>query len=304
MGRTMKLSSLLEMSYFGLTTLLFQRRDPLIGSLILTDRCNLACKHCAVNNITGILYPYAQIRADLQAMFASGVRILFFYGGEPFLWEEGGRTLKDLVAEAKEMGFFLVNVVTNGTFALDLPAADLIMVSLDGGKDCHNRIRSDTYDRILGNIASAPRANICLYMAINQINLGDIETVCATASSLPNVKAVAFNFHTPYPGTEDLSLARADKQTCCDRITRQMERGVPILNLRSAFPHIVDNRFKTPCYQCVVMENGRSWPCGRCVEIPGLCAECGFAFAAEFSLAFGGNWRVIFDMIKTYYRFL
>ena len=57
----------------------------------------------------------------MQQLYDMGVRILFFCGGETFLWQDGELTIKDLVAEAKRMGFLIVNVVTNGTFPIDLP---------------------------------------------------------------------------------------------------------------------------------------------------------------------------------------
>ena len=300
----MKLRSLLELSGIGISTVLWNRERPVLGSAILTDRCNLACKHCAVSNLTGVIYPYRQVKADLQAMLASRIRIVFFYGGEPLLWTDQGFNLRDLVIEARQMGFLLVNVVTNGTFKLDLPEADLILVSLDGGQIHHNQIRGDTYDLILNHIRQASADNICLYMAINTVNQGDIETVCEIARQTPHVKAVSFNFHTPYPGTESLKLSRDEKQMCCDRIEQMMNRGYPILNLRSAFPAIVNNTFKTPCPQCVVMENGARWICGRCLDIPGLCQECGYFFAAEFSLLFSGKVNVIVDLLKTYFKYI
>lgn len=300
----MKARQLLKLTYFGITTLLFKRKDPLIGSIILTDRCNLSCRHCRVNNITGVVYPYSTIISDMKEMYASGIRVLLFYGGEPFLWEDDGITLRDLVAEAKAMGFFLVNVVTNGTFPLDLPEADLIQVSLDGGKERHDEIRGITYDRIIENIGNATSDNICLYMAVNQINKESIEGVCETAQQLKNVRAVTFNFHTPYPGTEYLKLSANEKRDCCNRIVRLMEEGYPVLNMKGAFPYIIDNSFKTPCRQCIVMENGKKWTCGRCIEIPGLCQECGFFFAAEYSLVFNGNIKVIYELFKTYLKYI
>ena len=296
----MKFSTLLKFTYFGITTVLFKRRKPILGSIILTDKCNLACRHCAVSNLTSAVYPYKQIKTEMQKLYAEGIRILLFYGGEPFLWGDNGVTLRDLVKEAKQLGFAIVNVVTNGTFTLDLPEADLILVSLDGEKEKHNEIRGDTYDLILANINKATSANICLYMAINQINKNGIEEVCETARQTKNVRAVSFNFHTPYPGTEYLKLTREQKQICCDRIAELIGRGYPILNLQSAFPYIVNNTFKTPCYQCVIMENEKQWICGRCLDIKGLCQECGFFFAAEYSLVFSGNLKVIFEMFKTY----
>lgn len=99
-----------------------------------------------------------------------GTASSFFCGWETFLWRDGDVTLRDLVIEAKRMGFLIVNVVTNGTFPLDLPEADLILLSLDGDRDRHNAVRGDTYDLIMENIKNASSGNICFYMAINQIN--------------------------------------------------------------------------------------------------------------------------------------
>jgi hypothetical protein len=40
------------------------------------------------------------------------------------------------------------------------------------------------------------------------------------------------------------------------------------------------------------------------VEIPGLCQECGFFFAAELALLFRGSPRVVVDALRTYGRYL
>ncbi len=83
-----------------------------------------------------------------------------------------------------------------------------------------------------------------------------------------------------------------------------MKEGCPIFNLRSAFPYLIDNSFPTPCRQCVVMERGRLSVCGRCVEVPGLCRECGYFFAAEYALVFQGKLPVIADMLSTYLKYI
>ena len=101
---------------FGVRTVLFKKKDPILGTVIITDRCNLKCKHCSVNNITAVMHPFEQIKKEMQQLFDLGVKILFFCGGETFIWRDGDRTIKDLVREAKAMGFLIVNVVTNGTF--------------------------------------------------------------------------------------------------------------------------------------------------------------------------------------------
>ena len=300
----MKISSFLYLAAFGTKTILFRKKAPILGTVIVTDKCNLHCKHCSVNNITAIVHPYEQIRKEMQQLYNMGIRILFFCGGETFLWKDGERTLRDLVIEAKRMGFLIVNVVTNGTFPIDLPEADLILLSLDGDKERHNEIRGDTYDTIMKNISSATADNICFYMAVNQINKKCIRDVCTIARDTQNVRAVSFNFHTPYPDTKELALSKTEKAKCCDMIKQMIKEGAPVFNLKSAFPYIIENSFPTPCHQCVVMENGKVSVCGRCIDVPGLCEHCGYFFVAEYILLFRGNLRIILEMLRTYLKFI
>ena len=303
-GAPMKLSSFIHFASFGIRTILFREKKPILGTIIVTDKCNLSCKHCSVNNITAVVHPYVQMKKEMQQLYNMGVRILFFCGGETFLWKDGDKTIRDLVVEAKEMGFLIVNVVTNGTYPIDLPEADLILLSLDGDRERHNIIRGDTYDKIMENIANATADNICFYMAVNQINKEQIAHVCRTARDTKHVRAVSFNFHTPYPDTKELALSVEEKTKCCETIEEMMKEGAPVFNLRSAFPYLIHNNFPTPCYQCVVLENGKLSVCGRCIDVPGLCEKCGYFFVAEYTLLFRGNLKIIIEMLMTYLKYI
>ena len=300
----MKLSSFLYFANFGIKTVLFRKKDPILGTIILTDKCNLKCRHCSVNNITAVVHPYKQIRQEMALLYKMGARILFFCGGETFLWQDSGKTLRDLVIEAKQTGFLIVNTVTNGTFPIDLPEADLILLSLDGNREKHNQIRGNTYYTIMNIRQHASSDNICFYMAVNQINKNTIKDVCQKAMELPNVRAVSFNFHTPYPDTKELALSREEKSRCCAVITQMMKKGAPVFNLKSAFPYLINNTFPTPCHQCVVMENGKLSVCGRCIDVPGLCSQCGYFFVAEYTLLFRGNVKIIWEMLRTYLKYI
>ena len=300
----MRLSTFAHLSLFALKTILFRSRKPILGTIIVTDACNLSCRHCSVNNITSVMHSHESIVEEMRTLLDMGIRILFFCGGETVLWRDGGKTIRDLVAEAKQMGFLIVNIVTNGTFPIDLPEADLILLSLDGDRERHNAIRGDTYDTILRNIDNASSDNICLYMAINAVNKDAVSHVCELARSVKNVRAVSFNFHTPYPDTQDLALTREEKARCCAVIAQKKDEGYPVFNLKSAFPYIVDNTFPVPCRQCVVMENGRLSVCGRCIDVPGLCERCGYFFVAEYTLLFRGNARIIAEMLHTYLKYI
>ena len=300
----MKLSSFVHFASFGIKTVLFRKKEPILGTVIVTDKCNLKCKHCSVNNITAVVHPYEKVKGEMQTLYDMGVRILFFCGGETFLWRDGEKTLRDLVIEAKEMGFLIVNVVTNGTFPIDLPEADLILLSLDGDRQRHNTIRGNTYDTILENISKATADNICFYMAINQINKDCVDHVCRLARDTQNVRAVSFNFHTPYPDTKELALTKEEKANCCKAITQMMKEGCPVFNLKSAFPYLIENKFPTPCHQCLVIEDGKISTCGRCIDVPGLCEQCGYFFVAEYTLLFRGNLKIIFQMLRTYLKYI
>ena len=300
----MKVSSFFYFANFWLKTVLFKKKDPILGTVIVTDRCNLKCKHCSVNNITSIMHPYTQIKKEMQTLYDMGARILFFCGGETFLWRDGDLTVRDLVIEAKRMGFMIVNVVTNGTQPIDLPEADLILLSLDGDRERHNAIRGNTFDTIMENVKNATADNICFYMAINQINKDAVQDVCQIAKDAKNVRAVSFNFHTPYPDTRNLFLSKEEKQKIADTILQMMDKGYPIFNLKASLPYLVNNSFPTPCYQCLVIEDGKISVCGRCIDVPGLCEECGYFFVAEYTLLFRGNLKIAFEAVRTYLKYV
>ena len=173
----LKIKSFISLGIFGIKTILFKIKKPILGTIILTDYCNLSCKHCAVNNITKVMYPYDDITEEMNKLYNMGIKIRLFRG-ETLTWNDGSRAINDLIKEAKKIGFLIVNIVTNGTIDLDIPEADVIFLSLDGSKENQNSIRGNTFDTILHNVSKANASNICVYMAVNNINYKDVEPLC------------------------------------------------------------------------------------------------------------------------------
>lgn len=300
----MKAKALAHFCAFGFKTVFLKKREPILGTIILTDYCNLSCKHCAVNNINKIIYPYENIMEEMKSMYEDGIRILFFCGGETLLWKDKDKTIRDLVKEAKEIGFLIVNIVTNGTIDLNLPEVDLIFLSIDGLKENHNSIRGNTFDKIMENVSKANNSNICVYMAVNNRNYKDVEGLCKLVNNNHNLQSISFNLHTPYEGTKDLTLSKKQRVEVINEIKKMIDEKYPVFNLKSALDYHINNKWERPCKQCIVSEGGKRYECGRCVEIDGLCDECGYLFVNEFTQLANGNIRVIFDMLKTYLRYV
>ena len=91
-------------------------RIPITGSIELTERCNLACKHCYINLPTNDRVARAaeltteEVCRIFDEMADAGCLWLLLSGGDPFLRPD----FLEIYAHAKKKGF-LLNVYTNGT---------------------------------------------------------------------------------------------------------------------------------------------------------------------------------------------
>ncbi len=91
-------------------------RISLIGSMELTDRCNLSCKHCYINLPANDRVARAaelsteEVCRILDEMAEAGCLWLLLTGGDPFLRPD----FLDIYTHAKKRGFFLF-INTNGT---------------------------------------------------------------------------------------------------------------------------------------------------------------------------------------------
>lgn len=99
-----------------LVTQLRGRRYPLGATFDLTERCNLACVHCYINQPAGSQVARsrelttAQVKGILDQMVDAGCLFLCLTGGEPLL----RRDFVEIYRYARQRGI-LVTVFTNGT---------------------------------------------------------------------------------------------------------------------------------------------------------------------------------------------
>jgi len=277
------LRQLLYLPFWFFKAFVLRKHMPLQTVLFITDYCNLSCKHCTQSGHSGtVMKPYKQISEELEYAFEKGARFVDFEGGEPLLWRDGERTIDDLVRLSKAIGFFSVTVTTNGQFPLAHCAADSIWVSVDGTREIHDAIRGGgTFEVLDRNIRHSGHKDLSINMTINRINRDAVIDVVAYAKENPGIKSVSLNFHTPYPGVEDLMLSWEERCRVIDEIIKLKRGGYPVMNSRSGLKIMKKRDFKKACWlSSFILADGT-----KLAECPGqslgVCGDCGFCMAGE-----------------------
>jgi radical SAM protein with 4Fe4S-binding SPASM domain len=150
----------------------------------LTLRCNLHCKHCGSNagqpryNELSLTESLSVIR-DLNDL---GVYLITLNGGEPFLnpnWAQIGKTIRDYGIQ--------LAIITNG-FGLNKEIYQQIAalepyeigLSLDGGRDVHDSIRSPgSYDQVISTIQNLKEYQVPtgVITTVSKMNLDTLDEI-------------------------------------------------------------------------------------------------------------------------------
>ncbi len=286
-GHPFPLGDILDFAGFFAGRLLLRRKDPLLASFKITWKCNLACRGCPFHQRgkrPGNSMDWDTVCRSLDALAEMGTRIVVFEGGEPFLWRNDERTLEDAVLYAKER-FTRVAVTTNGTFPLDSPA-DILWVSLDGLKDTHDRLRSGSFERVLGNLRETRHPRVLVHVTVHRENRGELEALLAMVREIPAVRGVTLQFFYPYgQGEAPLSLMRAERREAVEEIVALKRRGYPILNDEGRLLAMAAGSWTCHDDVLVNVDPDGTVTRGCYVKNRGAvrCSECGFTPVAEAS---------------------
>jgi MoaA/NifB/PqqE/SkfB family radical SAM enzyme len=258
---------------------LMGRTRPLIRGLVLTNRCNLRCRHCTITSRGPMDLSYAQVTAAIDAFYEQGGRCLYLEGGEPFLWHDGRYGLDDIVDYAHGLGYLTVVIYTNGTLPLDT-SADTVFVSVDGLQETHDALRGKSFDRIMENIRGSTHPSLYINYTINVENKDQIEAFCEQIDRLDRIRATFFYFHTPYYGYDELYIEPGERRRI---VTALLELGkrYRILNSPAGLRSALRDDWKRPLGVCSVYEDGVVYPCCRHSGDPDLCQQCGYLSYAE-----------------------
>lgn len=263
-------------------------KRPLQTVLFISDKCNLACKHCSIyRDVNSNIKSFEQIKEELEYSYKEGSRFVDFEGGEPTLWRDGDRDLNSLIRLAKETGFYSATITTNAFMPFGGSEADSIWVSLDGLGQFHDEIRGKgVFERLVKHIGEAGHPHISVNMVINSRNYSSVEDTIEFVKNNPCIRSISLNFHTPFPGTEHLFLDWKTRSEIIDLIIKKKKAGYPIMNSVSGLKLMKHLKFKKQCWVSnFILPDGQRLP--ECQgKIAGMCDSCGFSMSGEMHSVF------------------
>lgn len=168
------------------------------GSVDITNRCNLRCKHCYFfEQEQPEEFTDEQWLAKFKEMGTSWnkTRSVTWIGGEPLL-------RKHLIEQGKK--YFSHNlIVTNGLVELPNWPEVHFHISLDGDKDSHEQMRNQKgiYEKIKRH-ADRPELNVVMAYCITSLNAHHIEKVLEEWHPV-GIKGFLFSFYTPIESIQD-----------------------------------------------------------------------------------------------------
>ena len=275
--------SVLKPLLYGIGYLLghrvLRRRTPLICGLVLTNDCNLSCRHCRVASRGRKRLSFEESVTVIDSFYEEGGRNLYLEGGEPFLWRDRHHRLDDIVAYAHGRGYQTVVVYTNGMFPIET-SADTVFVSIDGLRRTNDYLRGPSFDRIMENIRASQHPSIHVNYTINNHNKDEIEEFCGFVDEVDEIRDVFFYFHTPYYGYDELYIGPDERERILQKLMG-LSKKHSILNSHAGLECALRNDWHRPLDICRVYEKGKMYECCRFSGNPELCRNCGYLSYAE-----------------------
>jgi MoaA/NifB/PqqE/SkfB family radical SAM enzyme len=146
----LKIEQLATKIFSGFIKFKARRATPLFASYNVTSRCNMRCFFCDWWKMKPLELPTRKALTAIDEVCSLGVPFFDISGGEPLLRKD----IDTLARRASSHGC-LVSMNTNGTLLTSsrvseiANAFDAVVVSLDGPKEIHDKIRGvdGTYDK-------------------------------------------------------------------------------------------------------------------------------------------------------------
>jgi MoaA/NifB/PqqE/SkfB family radical SAM enzyme len=269
--------------------------------MMINFNCNLRCKHCLVHENEALLpephmLSFDDAKEEMMWGYEKGARILFFEGGEPTLWKDGDKDLRDLIRTGKEIGYFVTGYTTNGTNVI-FEESDVISVSIDCPRDVHDEIRGQgVFDKLMDNLQMTQHPNIFANMVVMKDNKDHVRETVEVAAKNPRINGIMLNFLTPPP--QDQALSLEEKKAIVKLALDLKKEGMPILNSERALKELLieDYEKQCPAWVSAFVLPDRSHHYGCPMRGTVACRQCGFTAVREYSLITRGSPGAIFQM--------
>lgn len=258
----------------------------------LTDRCNLACRHCyrAALREDAPIERWGKVLSSFKAFSEKlGLTgIVSFTGGEPLLCEELGV----LVRLVRLLGMH-ARLATNGLL-LDAERArslkqwglEMVQVSLDGARpETHDSIRgTGAFEKALKGLRNAKAAGLLVNIKATMLpngNLSEVEDYFALANR-EGIPTVSFGRLIPIgEGAQFRALTSQEHFSWIEAVARESQRS-PFAKGDVHEPGC-DRSYLPQPYLCGIGENylaidsdGTVYPCRRLPVKIGNCFEDSF----------------------------
>jgi hypothetical protein len=259
---------------------------PLIYGIAVTDRCSLSCEGCRVSNTGRPDMTWDEVVGALRRGLGRGCRDLYLSGGEPTLWRDGPRTMEDIVAEARRLGFFHVHVYTNGMQGLRT-SADVVWVSMDGLPVTFERRRGPWFEDVERALRAKEHPRVALIYTVDRFTAAGTGPFLhwMRDTALP-VMGVMFYFHTPYYGRDRLFLTAEERAPVIDELLGHIRSGLPVLNSRAGLKALRSGNWPRRLPLAYVADVDGEWVCCRASSAPeDVCRDCGYAACTELTEA-------------------
>lgn len=253
---------------------LFGRRYPLSVTFISTYRCNFTCDYCDVWRFRETEMTTGQVISMIDEFSSLGMKRFSFNGGEPLLRDDLG----DLISHCRKKGIF-TTMFTNGSLVPKntgkLRGLDILVVSLDGPKEVHDRQRmANSHDKVVDGIRAAKEAGLRVWTntVITRDNLDYLPQIVEEAQAMGVrmiFQPVLHYSHSSDPSRiQGLSFDRAAYEEAINNLKELKRKGAPIVHSQEYLDYIKVPLWsinKRKCWAgqlyCAVTPTGEVAPC-------------------------------------------
>lgn len=248
---------------------------PLRVTQYVTYRCNLNCGFCARSSIICEELTTAQIIQCIKEFKALGTEFWGFNGGEPLLREDIGV----FINLCKKLGL-KTSLFTNGTLIPerihDIKDLDLILISIDGPEQVHDKIRKkDSFKKTLKGLDTirCKKKNVIIATVLNNENipyLNDIIKIAEYYNCFCEFQPIFI--HNSDRDKKALKYIPEQMEEAAEYLIKEKETGRPIANsyaylyMLKNYPYPKKQICWAKSFFCVITPDGVVNPC--CIMLP------------------------------------